>query len=360
MAFRFLIGDRHGRVIAEAHPDVGPIPWRKNEIAKTTVRFSRNDPVVTARNFQEGNRVLIEFDTTLGLPTWGGTIEPPAIWTQDHIEITVYTIEYLLQYRRTDKTRAFISTLPAVIITSLLQETEYDQPLGIVTGQRIWTGGRMLSPHYHSKTLWWIIKDSLIAYENCDVRFVPKLVAGQIVFEVQIFESVGDDKSTKRGFKEGRNVGNIRFSKQGAIVNEFYAIGGGTTWGDERLTSTFREAASNATHGLRQASRIYSSVSQIATLDRYAQSEVEQHSLPHARIMFDAANTSPATFAQYDVGDVLGCVLPNYSYGGFSAPVRVLSREYIPREGKCRVLVEEERTVTPVYSGTGGEFIAND
>jgi len=355
VAVQVLIGDRFGRVIDEVSPNVREVAWRLNKIGRATLVFSKRAAKATARNLQHGNRVLIRFSGDVGLPDWGGVIDPPRMWSGSEIEVSCYGIEYLLQFRRTDKTRAFDSVPVGRIIYQLLRETEAEQGLGLTFGA-IWTGGRAHSPRYHFKALWTIIEE-LIEAERCDVRFAPQLARGRITFQAEVYDRLGEDKSGRWALKEGRNVTEATFTEQGPILNDFAAAGGGTTWGEERPTQIAYEQDSDQLYGLRQAGQVYSGVSQDTILAIYAESEVRENAYPHTRLDLTVANRTPATYTRYGLGDVVRCILPTYGFDGYDQAVRVLARETDGLAGSCKLIVEEERSPNVVPKGPGGESI---
>lgn len=356
MSVQVLIGDRFGRVIAEVQPDVGLLPWRLNQIGKTTLTFSRSDSKATEEYLRYGNRVLIRFDEDLGLPAWGGTIEPDRDWSRREISVTVRSIEWTLQFRHTPKTRSFWGTPVGVIFHQVLQEMEARESIGLEFG-RIWTGGGQHSPRYHFKSVWWILSRSLRSMEACDFRFKPQLTNGRITFLAELVERLGEDKSSRYHLKEGSlmNVSDVLYSEQGPIVNEYTAIGSGSTWGDERATSVASVEESRRLYGLRQNSGIYSGVVEQPTLDRHAVTEVEQLANGSPRMRLRVVNKPPATFGQYDIGDSLRAVLPSYGFNGYDGTVRIISRQYSEKSGDCELVVAEESDWSAIYVGSGAE-----
>lgn len=355
MAMQVLLGDRFGRVLAEVQPDVGPISWRLNKAGKVPLVFSRSDEKTTEEYLRYGNRILIQFDGDLGLPAWGGTLEPPRDWGRRTITTTARSIEWSLQYRQTGKTRAFWSTPVGGIFYQILQEMEAREPLGLSFGQ-IWTGGGAHSPRYHFKNVWWILTRSLLSMERCDFRFKPQLQDGRIRFLAELYERLGEDKSGQFHLKEGKNISRVHYSEQGPIVNEFAAIGGGSTWGDERPTSVMEVDESRQLYGLRQDSAIYSGVVEPTTLDRHARSEVEILAAGSLRQRLQVVNKPPATFGQYDVGDSLRCVLPSFGFNGYDQTVRIIARQYSEKMGECDLVVEQESDWTSDHAGSGAEM----
>ncbi len=346
---RVLIGDRFGRIIAEAVAGVGGVSWILNGIGKTTLALPASDPKATATNLQIGNRVYIEMDH--GLPVWGGVIDLPRVWSGGTITVTCYDIAHLLEYRCTGKNDAFYEQPAGVVFRELLEREELQDPLGIVPGS-IWMGGHPHWPRYHYKSLWYVLDYSLRRMERCDFRFVPYLDNGYIRFRADLYQVAGMDKSAAVALIEGRNTAaGLRMEEQGGVINQHHAVGEGSTWGPERLVVAARDAESIATYGLRETGKVYSGVSMPATLEMHARSVLDTNSSPRRIFSFEVTNDVPGRFADYELGDVVSCVLPSFGFGGFDGTVRVLAREYVPATGVCRLVVEEPHAVEPwIYS----------
>jgi len=200
-----------------------------------------------------------------------------------------------------------------------------------------------------------VITKSLVRMEGCDVKFTPQLADGKITFLAEIFERLGEDKSGKLALAEEFNVvSKPTLVEQGPLINEFAAIGSGSTWGEERQASVFEVAESRRRYGLRQDSTIYSSVTEQMTLDRHASEEAQRMSRGATRLSLEAANKAPALFSQYDIGDELRCQLPSYDWHGYDEAVRVMTREHDPNvQGRCALVVEEKTAWLAAYTGTG-------
>ena len=350
MSMQVLLGDRSGRIIAQVKPEIKSVNWRLNEIPQLSMRFSKKDAKVTESNLQYGNRVLIKFSSDIGLPYWGGVIDPPAEWDESSVTVTAWGIEYLLQFRTTPKTRAFNDDTVGRILYYTLYEANQDQDMGLYFGS-IWGGGRGHSPRYHGKTVWSIVKDCTTKLERCDIRFIARQDGDFIKFRVDVHEKAGQDNRNKFAFREGKNVSEVVLTEQGPIINKFMAIGAGTDWGESRQHSVHYDRVSDQKYGLREASKVYPDVTMESTLIRYAHTEIRDNAEPHTRIALKVGNARPARFVDYDLGDVIGCTLPSYGWNGFDAPVRVLAREYDTTKGSCTLVVEEEKFVAPVNVG---------
>lgn len=339
------VGNRNGDVLAELNGTIGPVSWRLNKIGKTTVTLALDDAKPELLAY--GNRILLEFDN--GLPNWGGVIDTPLTWAKGAVAFTVYQFEHLLQYRRTVKNRDFWAAPVGAIFFELLRDTQLDEHLGVEYGQ-IWTGGSIHSPRYHYDDLWEIITKGLAKLQAADFRFSPLLSGGRITFKAEFFERLGEDLSARIALREGFNVAEATLTEQGKIVNDFAAAGSGTNWGDDRLVSAYIVNASRQRLGLRQGSKIYPSVGDQETLDRYTQAVCEDSAYPHVKAKLTVANLAPGTFAQYDVGDSVLVDLPSYGFDGYREKCKVETREYNPMTEKCTLVMAQEYTVEGYHS----------
>ena len=352
MEFRMRVADRFGRIINEITPKLGAVSWRLVEPARAEFTIARTDPKLVEENFQYGNRVIVDFPASVGLPPWGGTIELPTTWTLSDAKFTAYTIERKLDFRQTDKSRYFNGLPAGRIIELLLLEMELDQSEGVTIGS-IFEGGRTHHPHYHFTSVWEAIT-MLRESEFIDTKFTPYVENGHIFFRCDIYEELGSDKSGRVALKEGQNVSDIKLMEQGTIENVYAAVGAGQTWGDERVYAIAEEYASRGKYGKYESSRVYSEYSIAGTIERLAQAYVAESAYPRVRIQLGTINKSPALFGTYEVGDHVRCVLPSYRWGGFDSKVRVLARELDVQTGKVKLVLEEDypTTITTLVAGT--------
>src|SRR4030042_6367570 len=177
---RVLVADRVGRILAELEPELGPVSWRLNDVGRLTMRLARADPKAVEDNLRCGNRLLVEFDN--GLPNWGGIIDPPRHWEGLHIEVTAYSAEHVLGWRRTDRGRYFTQASAGYMFERLILEANAVFDTGIVVGST-WTGGELHSPDLPFKDLLAFMQDSLCGrVESADFAIVATEAAGTILF----------------------------------------------------------------------------------------------------------------------------------------------------------------------------------
>jgi len=340
---RVLIGDRFGRLLTEVEPEVDSMSWILNEIGKTKLTFSTQDAKATETNLQIGNTIYIENDKDL--PPWGGRLDLPRAWSAGKVSATCYTMGYTLQSRVTGKNDIYYQFQVGDVFRLALERIQQQDPLGITFGS-IWKGGLPHYPRYNYKTLWYVLNFSLRNMETCDFTFTPYIEDNTIKFRAELFQVLGSDKTSSVTLYEGMNTeASTEVEEQGQVVNTHYAVGEGSVWDETRPVVIGRSSESVASYGLRENREIYTGVSMPATLEMHARNVLKHKAHPQRIFKLKVTNDEPGLFSAYGLGDVVGCVLPGYTFGGLDEPIRVIGREYDPASGVCSLIVEQPRTV---------------
>ena len=335
---RFVVGDKSGTTLAELSPDIESISWRLNKVGKVKFSLAITDSKAIQDNLRFGNRVLIEFEN--GLPNWGGVIDVPREWDGSNITCMAYSGAHLFKYRITNKGRYFSGAAAGTIFQSLIEETNQVESTGVLIGD-IYTGGSGHSPSYHYKCLLDIFQKSLTKrLSTSDFDFTASESSGQITLTANFYLSKGADK-TQWALTQGANLISIKLIEQGPIVNYWDVAGEGTNWGSERLTANEQNADSIGLYGLRQGAKVYADVSIQATLDDHAENLLDDSEDPYNIFELEVADKVPAKFADYDLGDTITLVAPDYGFRGTKTTVRILDRSYDPTSGRCDLVVQE-------------------
>lgn len=336
---RLLIGDTTGRLLAELTAGIGDVSWRLNEIGKVPITISRRDEKATADFLRFGNLVLLQFGN--GLPDWGGVIDPPRQWRPNGtIQATAYSGEYLLKLRRTSKGRYFDQATPGYIFESVINEANALAPIGIILGS-VGGGSTQHSPEYHFKDLFWILQESICRnLTDYDFDVTPAVENGRIVFHANLYERKGRTLDNV-ALIEGHNLVNVELIEQGPILNAWNVVGDGVGWGDERPVSYRDDPESINLYGLREGAEISTGIVNATTLDTAAETRLRENKNPRNRWDLTAVDMAPATFRDYDIGDVVRLLAPSCGFGGTDTAVRVLERSFNQATGLCRLIVEE-------------------
>jgi hypothetical protein len=330
--FTCTVGTNAGTVIAELDVDLRSVTWRLNKTGQISFSISQDDTKATETNLRFGNRVL---------PNWGGSLDDPEDWDESGgIKCTAYGPGMILVNRRTGKDVQFEGATAGQILTQLMSEANGVRETGIVTGT-VWTGGTAHTEAYHKAELLTVLREDMCErLADADFYFSSALSAGQIVFTLNYVQARGESKSGV-ALLEGHNVTNVRLTKQGPIVNAWWVIGGGSTWGDARAIGYAEDADSIAKYGLREGVETYSEITSKSSLDVIAANRLASTKGPRIRASMDAIDEAPATFASYGVGDTVRCILHDKDFAGYDHMVRVTARQYRPNENVCGLIVEE-------------------
>lgn len=333
-----MVANRSGRILAELEANIGSISWRLNKVGRVEFEISAKDPKATETNFRYGNRILFEFEN--GLPNWGGVIEPPRTWDRGIIKVTALSGEHLFKHRTTDKGRYFASASVGDIFRAVIDEANAIESMGVVLG-RVWDSGNLHSPEYHYKDLLDIFQKSLTdRLSTADFDVVASESGGFIVFTANLYGSRGTSKSNYALIQD-KNISRIKLREQGPIINSWDVAGEGTGWGDERLTANDQDDVSRGLYGLREDSRVYGDVSIQSTLNDHAVNLNAATKNPFNIFTLSAIDKAPARFRDYDLGDQLNLVAPDYGFGGTDTTIRIVGRAYDPDSGICDLVVQE-------------------
>lgn len=337
---RALVGNPNGTIIGELDLAIRAIPWWLNNVGKSEISIARTDVKATGDYLGFGNRVLFQFDN--GLPDWGGVIDPPRKWAADRIKCPVYSGERLLLQRVTGKDRSFSTATAGYVYQHLIEDANVMADTGISIGD-IWTGGDTHSPRYHyDEVLEQIQRQLTVRLSAADFAIVASESEGRIVFTAHFYERRGMNKPGVV-LLQGHNVSKVELVERGPIVNAWYIVGAGSTWGDERLVGYAEDVDSIADYGLRQGCELHTDIAaQASSLNAIAANRMRETAQPYNVLSLTAANLAPAEFADYEVGDSVRVMLHDYGFDGYDHMVRVHSRVYDPATGACKLVGREE------------------
>lgn len=298
---RFVIFDRLGKQLVEIEPDVQNVSWLLNEEGQVPFSMPYTDAKTTPTNLQFGNRLLVQFGS--GLPDWGGVIDTPRNRTSTGVNVIAYSAERILKWRRTTKNLTFGAAVPGTIFQSIIDTMNGISPSGIEIGI-IFTGGDARTYEFHYGRIFdQVVK--LARDSGNDFSIIPVLSGGILTFQANWHEQRGVNRASDALLEEGTNAGEFSFDESGEIANRFYAVGAGSTWGDERPVGIEDDAISQGEFDFRESSSTETAVSGIATLEANAGVAVTELANPRTRLSLVAINKEPGLYADYDIGDVV-------------------------------------------------------
>lgn len=317
-----LVANDNGVPVGELTAEIDNLSWLLNDHGQARLQV----PSGTAAHLMEmGNRLLIFLDN--GLPPWAGFIDPPRGWRYGSVSLTAYSGERLLTHRLTGRNRAFAGATAGSILIALLKEQAGPR---VIEPGYIDLGGAPLTDVYHYEELYEVLRSDIFA--GVDFHVSGAMEGGRIKFRLHLYPRRGKDLPNI-WLLEGHNASDMEPEEQGPIVNEWLMAGAGSGWGDlDRIYAAVRDDDSAARFGLRQASRIFSDVRDIATLEALAAVELAATAEPYVAIPLNAINLPPARFADYDIGDGVGVELYTMM-NGYRGTRRVVGRNWRPEAG---------------------------
>ncbi|NJN53656.1 MAG: hypothetical protein HC804_02190 [Anaerolineae bacterium] len=164
---------------------------------------------------------------------------------------------------------------------------------------------------------------------------------GRLSFTLHVAERRGRDLAGV-GLHQGLNVmAGSQIGYQGPVINRWVVVGDGDGWGADRPVAVAEELQSIQRFGLLEASEIHQGVVNPLTLQATADNLLTETAVPRAILDITAVNLPPATFAQYDVGDVLAVEMPDYGIGSaFVGAAKVQARAFYPQDGRLNLVLE--------------------
>lgn len=335
-AVRCRTFDQFGAPKAEFKAAIEFANWRLNNIGMTRFVMAMTDDKATQENLRVGNLLLLQFEN--GLPDWGGIVDAPRVRRYAEVSVTGFSAEAIYLSRRTAKTRAFTATVPGSIYQTLIEEENAIWPTRVTIGSIYGGGiGRTLTYHYHQMAK--RFKD-LARLTGGDFYFEPVVSNEALSFTANWAAKRGQDLSGTLTLKDGANVSEVNLKEEGPIYNSIVLAGSGASWSD-RIISEVSDLDSINLYGYREYFEMQGGVKNQETLDENAAELLAFYKQPRKRFKLKAVNRSPATFAQYGIGDRLRLVaFPRFPEWSFDGTVRVIAREWTP-DNVCRLEVTE-------------------
>lgn len=321
-----------GAKLADTDYYIKSVLWRLGNMGTAELSADYTNPNATKRYLRPGNRLLLQFSN--GLPDWGGVLGLPRSRNDTGVSITAYEGEKLVSIRATDRNETYSTMAPGSIAESIVEAANLREPTGMLMGDVVASGSQTRS--YHYENLLDAIIDLSVGYEYA---ILPTVVDGEIRFYLQWYETYGSDRRDEVLLFEGQrgNVGSAVVDEQGPIWNRVIVAGKGN-WDETHPVAIAEDAASINEFGLRELPKVYAEISDEDTLQEIADGLAVDFAWPrnHVRLTY-VINADPARFKEYHVGDIV-TVHAHVGRGDweFNAPVRILSRKWVPA-GYCTI-----------------------
>jgi len=248
-------------------------------------------------HLQLGRMVLIERPP---LPAWAGVIDTPWIGSAP-VQLTLYNVEYLLSLRSAEQSVAVVGPLPSTIY-EMIQIANRQQPLYIAPGN-----GYQVQDQFPRVIEQGIIWDQMIELlENSGYELILR-PQRDIQNRLTIYADVGVGLGVNTNFLledgERGNMKVIEATINGKIINRVKGVSGTTTEEDQLQSDVREDLASQNIYRTRSEVVQFQNVTQLSTLELYAQTYLNNVGRPYLDLTVDVRDEGDA-FAHLRVGNL--------------------------------------------------------
>lgn len=332
---RVILFSKTGQQLAETNAQV-VCSWKLNDIGKAKFTLSINDPVCRREFIEFGNRVLLEHEE---LPDWVGVIDTPREWSSfGTVDITAYSAEYLLKWRRCATSQKITGT-SGTKFAELIKKANAERTLYIDLGD-IWNEGKATTEQLQGESIYDAIK-RISTDLNHDFALTANIQPnGDLRFYANWYKQRGKVNGCE--FIDGWNIktSNRVLIEQGEIVNDVMAVGVGASSGSQK-TGIEIDMDSAGQYDYRQGV-VNLSTEFDGTVSVGAAQQLGKLKEPRRTYDLNAIGT---IWKDLHIGDTYRLTLNNcgFSSGGFGlqSDVRVVGMELNERMGTVRIISDE-------------------
>lgn len=315
-----------GVAVADLYGVVTSVTWRLSAPGDARIEIpSRNLAGFPYSATAPGGKLLIQLDN---LPAWAGVIEPDREQDDKKLVLHAKSAEYLLKYRYTGPLLDYHSGASAgEIFHGLVDCANSLAPTGLRVVD-VYTGGSAYQRSFHYANILDSITD-LVAKSTQGYTVTGSMSRGRLQVRLDWLSRVGSDKSDMVTLQEGANMtpGSTRW--KGGGIGAVTVVGKGHTWTNRPVGCAHDDSVLNA-YGYRMYALVDGEEDDANALADEASELLARLRSPHWRMTAEVADTSPASFSDYAVGDTVRVI----AYAGlpweFSGTGRIWTREWTP------------------------------
>lgn len=302
----------------------------------TTLKLSED---VLRNSFLDIGRMV--FVSHPKLPNWAGMIDVP--WDAEKSStVAVYDAEYILSLRTPENPyflKGSVGTIAAQMIDLFNAGDDFFVRIGDVS---------RADPTPREETLdgqtYWEQLKALVERAGCELQSRSERDSdGRVIIYLDIAKQLGTD--TGFLFVDGRD-GNASFSDpvlDGPIINRVVGIGDESGVESRLQTMPFLNAESIKKYRMRSRMVQFEGVTELATLEQYAQVYLEQHAFPRFRFIMDVVDTGEA-YQNVRLGNTIRVQaakvrLPG-GIRGWRGAARILAMAYTDADNGLAAIVE--------------------
>ena len=337
-----VIYDRSGNPLQEVFGTVSTFGEAINEAGQSLVSLPRLTQSISRHLIKPRNLLSFQ-DENYGL--WAGVIWTPRGWERSRVNLTVYSGEFLFNFRRAPMDE--FNGASGVIASKLLNFANLREPLGVLQGE-VFTGG--VSHQFTTK------------YDNMykaltqfaervgeEMILTPKIdeVSRKLSWTFNWYEKAGQERDFLLEYGNDFTIpdGEV-LVEQGEIANDILVFGGGATPSATPISDPTTDEDSMSEYGLIEATFSNNSVVG-ATLNLQAEAMLAEMKEMRKTFNIRVVNSlEKKTFEKTKLGDTIQLSLEGFgfdsdsSFGTDNLSVRIKARDFDPNSGILTLVVD--------------------
>lgn len=338
MTTRIRIFAKDGAALAELNASCTR-SWILNDVGRGTISLAVADDKCCREYLEFGNLVYVEHDK---LPAWGGVIDTPRTWSGNTVEISIYSAETILNWRRGWEKEKLTGT-PGELYRQIIIKANQEGDTRITLGE-IYTGGVSKGMTFTLSNLFDAVK-KVSDESGMDWGLDPALdPQGRLYFIANWYERRGMARILR--LVEGLNVakGSNPLTEQGTIANDITGFGNHVAAYGGTIIENVRDEASQSRYGLRQLAKSVDGDNPAAVRDA-ANSELAANKNPRRTMRLEAADVGEC-FYNLRLGDVLPVNMQQVGFGsaglGMEGFFRVVGMDFSEASAVCKLVLDED------------------
>lgn len=292
---------------------------------------------ITRESTQFRNLIVVLSDK---VPTWCGVIWDTRDWADNNINVTLYSCEYLLSFRRTGTIETY-NNPPNLIFGGLLKTAQKDESLLIqISSAYIASGGRVTEKEYNREIIFNVINDLASELEYYWWLEPSISTANRLTLRAHWNRIRGIPYI--RPLVQGSNFVDVKVTEICDVANRIFAEGNFDDWTDP-LEYVAQDAVSRSDFGLIEDVVSDHDISDQPALVSFGISELAKRKQPRMKISGKVVSTP---FPK--IGDNVTVMLSSDTLGyagGSSVPtrtvtLRIKSVSYTPEEEAVYIICD--------------------
>lgn len=337
------IFDKSGNYLTEIEATISR--WYKlNEFGKATFELATSDQKCIEQYLEFGNLVYI---THPKLPAWGGMIDTPREWRHGSVISSVYSAEYLLKTRITQRSQTLAGPY-GTIFQTMLEELFDSSSFNVIRAGSIFGGGPSVKRVYNFAPLYDEIRN-LAEESGNDFEIEPNIDSnGRLYFAAHWHKR--KEFETNYTLYEDLNLElpAVFLREQGTIANKLRIFGDGATF-TTRPLGRVQDQESIDRFGVRFLAKSVSGSGADEVQDA-AEAMIKVYAWPRKTFELTVADDPlniKKNFENCRIGNILNVSFHSVGFSGsgfgVESKVRILQMYYDENKNTLKLIIDQDQ-----------------